>query len=227
MRILTRMNSGLIKGRSKGHTGMNESQLKAFFGIDLSIRNTGICFIPPEWDKKPDSLICKNVIIDEKDVTGIGYERRLLGISEQINSFIKDCIGCRNIDIHVALEEYAYSRRSRSSSSLAEIGGVVRSMIWRDFKVSTHLVGSGTARKNLMGKTRRKRRDDAAKGIKPLPIKSQVKKFLKNRSFFVKGWNNDVIDAFVVAYWKYCQVFRGSNFFEPSFESELIMRRKK
>ncbi len=203
-----------------------ENSVKSFLGIDLSIRNTGLCFIPPKWDKTPDSLVCKNVVIDEKNVTSVGYERRLVEISRQVSEFIKKCMGVSRLHLYVALEEYAYSRRSRSSSSLAEIGGVVRAMIWQNYGVSTDLVSSGTARKNLMGKTRRKRKDDRVKGIKPLPIKSQVKNFLKNRSFFLKGWNNDIIDAFVVAYWSYCQIFN-DNFFEPSFENELIMRRKK
>lgn len=191
-------------------------------GIDASIKNTGLFVLPDCWDGGLESIIYKSIVVDASDgLTNMGYEFRLKFISDQVVEFAMD----NNVDV-IGLEQYAFSRFSRSSRPLAELGGVLRVRLFTDMDICTTMVEASAARKKLMGGYRGKRKTDSARGIKVLSIKKQLEKFLKNRRFFLDGWDDNIIDAFAIAHFLYCKMHKVPSFFEPAHNNELVEVRR-
>ena len=103
-------------------------------GLDLSLRNTGMCRVPMDWDGKLDSLSydeywSKRMVGPKSTAEEVSYDdiRRRNEISSRILRF------AGSDTKHIAIEGYAFSRGKFGSASLtrlAELGGVVKSDIW-------------------------------------------------------------------------------------------------
>jgi len=195
--------------------------LKSVLGMDLATRESGFCFIPAGWDGDFGAL----------KFDGVGYD--LLGkIPER--SKLHAMMNAAKVAIRMirqyepdvlAVEDYAFSRQSSSTTMQAEIGGVVKSQILLGLDLVPGKVASTGARKFLTGGLRGKRKGDVEAGIKALPSKQQVKNFLNNRGMVFD--TDDQMDAFVVAYYTYCVVNEIQCRFTPIEEHEQIGRRRK
>ena len=187
-------------------------------GLDLATRHSGLCFIPHDWDGTFASLLTLSV---EYDLPGAMDEltkiSRIVATANEILRFIDV-----NEPEEIALENYAFSARSSSVTMQAEIGGIVKSQIYLALDRVPTVIPPASARKTLTGGLRGKRKEDRANGVKPLEAKKQVKVFLENRGFPFD--NEDVMDAFVVAYHQYVR-FNGVSpeiAFLPLEESEVM-----
>jgi hypothetical protein len=171
-------------------------------GLDLSLRNTGMCFIPPRWNGRKDSLVITSFPTVKTSPTygsaaAKAYEdiRRCLEIANKIVGFIK-----YNDARHASIEGYAYSfaggknreGASASVTKLAELGGVVKSQVVLSCKMAPIVIQPNSARKTAVGSLKRGKQKD------------QVKQILNTFGFSFS--NMDEMDAFVVGYALYCQV---------------------
>ena len=168
---------------------------ESVIGLDLSIRNTGVCCVPAGWDHTMGSLFLTSFGA-ERDGAALGNPHtlakleieRYLKISKGVVDFVK-----KHDVKHVAVERYAFSVKGSSSvTKLAELGGIVKSQLLLSCRVPGVPVSVGTARKHLTG------------GIKKGRPKEQVERFLKEVG--LRFDNMDEMDAFVIAYYWYCQV---------------------
>jgi len=140
-----------------------------YMGLDLSLTSTGIVVVNSAGDVLTSGVVASK----EKDM------ERLLEIRFQITQIMVDF----NVML-TAIEGYAYHiRNSRALTGLAELGGVVRSVLYASdnpyvdippASVKKFATGKGNARKDLM------------------------------RLAVYKRWgfeheSNDVVDAFVLA----------------------------
>jgi hypothetical protein len=173
-------------------------------GLDLSLRNTGMCRIPMDWDGKFSSLSfeeygSKRMVGPNNSVEEVSYDdiRRRNEISCKILRF------AGNGTKHIAIEGYAFSRGKSGSASLtrlAELGGVVKSDIWSALGITSIPIPSTSARKTVFGTMRRKGK-----------VKDQVEK-----RFVMDGFvfpSHDIMDAFVVAYAHYCTIYNTRSLF--------------
>lgn len=191
-------------------TSNSAIERKGVVGLDLSLSRAGICFIPGEWDGSIGSLVLDSVSAkkanlafgrpDRKAAEEIG---RYLRISKRIVDFIKK-VGTEK----VAVEGYAFSQKTASVTKLAELRGAVSTQIYLSCNCAVSVpVPPNTARKFLMGSLERKNQKD------------QVRVFLRERRFVFD--NDDLMDAFVVAYCYYGFVNRVRSRFVPQVEMEL------
>jgi hypothetical protein len=172
-------------------------------GLDLSLSNTGMCFVPPDWEGDVGSLVVASFkTTREKMAYGKPHvlaridTERYLQIADKVIRFVKEC-GVRD----VAVEGYAYSPvrtkkgqpvQSSSMTKLAELGGVVKSQLLLSCQSPAVPVASNTARKFVTG------------GLKRGKQKQQIEQFLRERGIVFDNW--DIMDAFVVAYCWYGQI---------------------
>jgi Holliday junction resolvasome RuvABC endonuclease subunit len=121
---------------------------------------------------------------------------RYLEIANKVVGFVK------RMDVHdVARENYRFSPmkdkqgkpiQSRSTTDLAELGGIVRSQLLLACGIPVVPIAPNTARKFVTG------------GLKKGKQKEQVSDFLRQRGLRFSNW--DEMDAFVIAYCFYGQV---------------------
>jgi len=183
-------------------------------GMDLAARHSGLCYIPKEWDGTQGGLICREIgynlkgKLDERTKIQI-----MLNVAKTALAMVHEFKPDR-----VVVEDYAFSRQSSSTTMQAEIGGVVRSQIYLSTNITVEPLSVTGARKFLTGGLRGKRSADASRGIRCLGAKEQVKKFLANRGIVFD--TEDIMDAFVVAYYRYCKLNGILCSFRPIAEHE-------
>ena len=173
-------------------------------GLDLSLRNTGMCRVPMDWDGKLDSLSydeywSKRMVGPKSTAEEVSYDdiRRRNEISSRILRF------AGSDTKHIAIEGYAFSRGKFGSASLtrlAELGGVVKSELWSALGITPIPIPSTSARKTVFGTMKRKGK-----------VKDQIEK-----RFVMDGFvfpSHDIMDAFVVAYAYYCIIYNTRSLF--------------
>jgi len=173
-------------------------------GLDLSLANTGMCFIPAHWEGDMDSLRLMSIRTTRKEaaygkphIIARLETERYLEIAERVVGFVKE-VGCSG---GIVKENYAYSPvrsknghpvQSASVTRLAELGGVIRSQVLMACHTPVVSVAVNSARKFLTG------------GIKRGKQKEQVDRFLQGSGLRFNNW--DEMDAFVVAYYWYGKI---------------------
>lgn len=173
---------------------MSETQ-KGVVGLDLSLEKTGMCFVPPDWNGSRESLRTyffrtkrsEKTLGSARVAAALEMERQLK-IADKVIQFVKSMMTYGDID--VAVENYAYSMHSASTTRLAELGGVIKSQVLLACKIPAVPISSGSARKFLTGGLKRGEKQ-----------KTQVEKFLRERN--IRFDTNDEMDAFAVAYYWY------------------------
>jgi hypothetical protein len=170
-------------------------------GLDLSLRNTGMCYVPPGWNGHFDTLFLSSFgtvktvpTYGKAQVKAFEEIRRSLDIANRIVGFLK-----RHEVRNVSIEGYAYSfagknkhEASASVTKLAELGGIVKSQIMLSCRTAPVVIQPNSARKIVVGPLKRG------------GAKEQVKVILKTFGFNFD--NLDEMDAFVTAYALYCEV---------------------
>lgn len=177
--------------------------MEGVVGVDLSLNRTGMCFVPAGWGGDLASLDYESV---ETKKIGESFGRphvlsrneieRWLTIANRVVKFI------RRVGVsHVAVERYAYSTvknkrgvpvQSSSVTSLAEMGGTVKSQILLGCRIAPVPLSSNTARKRVVGT------------LKMGKKKQQVKEILEKGGLVFPSL--DEMDAFVVGYAWYCDL---------------------
>jgi Holliday junction resolvasome RuvABC endonuclease subunit len=169
--------------------------MEGVVGLDLSLSNSGMCYIPPNWNGRLDELAYK-AFGTVKSVGTHGSEaalavdesRRRLAIANKVVGFIRQA-GVN----HVAVEGYAFSRKNSASvTRLSELGGSVKDQVALGCRLPCIPVPSSSARKTVVGKLKRG---------KP---KEQVEALLKIHGIHFPS--DDIMDAFVVGYAHYCKI---------------------
>lgn len=185
-------------------------------GVDLSLRNTGMCFIPYPWRGTYEE-VCYDEVSSKKKVSrndGAAAQaeddlRRRLLIAEDVCRFI-ECLPDRPTCSFVEEYAFSFSRKGRagpgssSVTKLAELGGVVKDRMWRQHNQLCVPVPSSRARKIVVG---------------PLKIgskKEQVAIKLATQGFVFPSM--DIMDAFVVAYAGYCLTYSVGSMFQQGGE---------
>jgi len=180
--------------------------MRGVVGLDLSMTNTGMCYIPPEWDGNIESLSFSSFGTKKSDMTFGKRElitkdelMRYISIANKVVGFIR-----KNKADRVVVEDYAYSKGKTGSSSvtkLCELGGTVKTQLVLVFKSTPVVLSASSARKSICGSLKRS---------KP---KEQLEELL--RSFGFRFNNYDEMDAFVVGYAFYCEINRVISKFKP------------
>lgn len=190
-------------------------------GIDLAPRHSGFCYIPPAWSGEMGELLCREVSygiplsLDERTKIQVMLNAAKVGLA-----MVSEC------SPHIiVVEDYAFSKHSSSTTMQAEIGGVVKSQIYLATNVTPEPIPSTRARSFMTGGLRGNRKGDAAAGIRALPAKKQVKAFLVNRGMAFE--TEDIMDAFVVAFYRYCDANGIPSMFAPIEEHEQVEHRVK
>jgi|GEM_PF-2532542 len=192
--------------------------MEGVVGLDLSLSRTGMCYIPAHWDGDMGALVCASVETQREDaaygkkhILSRLETERYLRIAERVVKFVK-----RSGVKHAARESYAYSpvkdRRgnpvqSASMTSLAELGGVIRSQLLLACAIPVVPVAPNTARKFVTG------------GLKKGKQKEQVDRFLQAKGLRFNNW--DEMDAFVIAYCHYGAVNDVRSRFLPQTELDF------
>lgn len=175
-------------------------ELFGVVGLDLSLKQTGVCYVPPGWCGNVDDLRVssiktkrgKDALGDLRVIASMEMER-CLEIAEFVIDFVRE-----NGASHVAKEHYAMSPvrnkkgqpvQSASITRLAELNGVVLSQLLLACGIGVVPVVASSARKFVTG------------GLKRGNPKEQVDRFLQSHG--VRFCNQDEMDAFVVAYARY------------------------
>lgn len=178
-------------------------------GLDLSLSRTGMCFIPTNWNGSFGDLAFESVSTKRTEVV---FGRASLRAREEIERYLRiahrvvNFIGKNNAK-NVSIEGYAYAQKTASVTKLAELGGVIKSQVLLTCKIVPVSIPSNTARKFVMGKLERKNQ------------KEQVRVFLKSKGFVFD--NDDLMDAFVVAYCCYGIIGNSRSRFVPQMDLEL------
>ena len=165
-------------------------------GLDLSLRQTGMCYIPEKWNFLHSSTVTKSIQTErEKGAKGNPHVLARLEVDRylKVAKGIVDFVRVHGVQ-HVVIENYAYSRSGMSSSvvALAELGGVVKSQLVLACKAPAVSVAVNSARSFLTG------------GLKRGGQKAQVDVFLRSLDF--RFDNYDEMDAFVVAFYWYSKI---------------------
>lgn len=150
-------------------------------GLDLSLRKTGMCAVPSEWE-----LDWRRVKIGiagaslRRDATAAEQAARLRDVRDAVLGFVRDVRPCR-----VALLDYAYA--AHGAHYAGELGGVVKVALL-DLGVPFSVVNEARAR-TMLGKYSRK------SGLK-------IKDWAVTRLVAAGApcdWPVDCLDAFVAA----------------------------
>lgn len=175
--------------------------MEGVVGLDLSLSNSGMCFIPPDWNGRLDELVYQAFGTKKGEGTrgneaalAVDESRRRLAIANKVVGFVRQT-GAR----HVAVEGYAFSFASKNKNQgsasitrLAELGGSVKDQIALGCRLPCIPIPSSSARKSVIGKLKRGK------------VKEQVEEFLRIQGIYFPS--NDIMDAFVVGYAHYCKV---------------------
>jgi len=149
---------------------MSKNNEQAIIGIDLSLSSTGISV------RNIDRYDFYNIKTSKK--TNI-YER-YIEISNKIIEIVKMYISLEPI---IYIEDYAFSRKSKSVHKLAELGGVVKTAIYSKLNVDFIAVPITSWKKKILGNGRLK--------------KSEIKKRTELKFNMIFN-NQDICDAFCI-----------------------------
>jgi len=189
--------------------------MRGVVGLDLSLRRTGMCYIPPDWDGSRLGLVTTSIPTErEKAAYGkphilarIESERQLM-IADQVIRFVN-----KTKARDVCVENYAFSTvkdkqgrpvQSSSITKLGELGGCVKTQVLLACKIPVVPIAGNTARKFLTG------------GLKKGGQKKQVERFLKQHDIWFD--NDDEMDGFVVGYCWYGKINNICSRFLPQVE---------
>lgn len=156
---------------------------RSIIGLDLSLRSTAACWIPPGWEGDINAVIMTSVGQElTKEATNEQRIERILAIADHLVAFYLK-FGADAVYI----EEYAFAAISSRATELHELGGVVKLKLFEVCGFAPQPVTASTCRKTLLQK---------------LPKKDQ-KQFTEDNVRSLRGdalyWNGDMIDAFCVA----------------------------
>lgn len=122
---------------------------ETILGLDLSERCAGLVILPEDW-VQDGAPVWHRVVAMTLDVPDRDTERaRILGCAELARQV--RAIAAEHRVTAVGVEAYAFSRRSTSAHRLAELGGIVRDRLYRDYDTVRSVVAS-SARKTLLGR---------------------------------------------------------------------------
>lgn len=155
-------------------------------GLDLSLRSTGLCALPVDWD-----FDLRNVKMGRtgyelrKDSTPKERIERLAQIAHDVSVF---CVNAKAI--RIGQEEYAYGAGGSRALELAESGGAVKVDLLETLGLASYPVQASNARKVLLQHVPR-----LGKGkTKPWVIAN-----VRRLGPIAETWTEDQCDAFVVA----------------------------
>lgn len=156
-------------------------------GLDMSLRSPAACYIPMGWaaDKRADTSKLTTWTYDgelPKEANDIDRLERIHQIASGLTRW------CSRLPIAgIYIESYAFSMKSKASTALHELGGVIRIDLYRCLDTVVQEVTASACRKTLLQR---------------LP-KADSKKFTERNVRRLGGaaleWNGDEVDAFVVA----------------------------
>jgi hypothetical protein len=152
-------------------------------GLDLSLTGAAGCALPCPWDGDLSR-------VRMMPMAGYGLKKDA-SVREQLDRIItiRDVVYefCREVQARkVGIEDYAFSAAGRITM-LAELGGSVKTCLWEDWATEPEIIKASSARKVLLQK---------------LPAKdSKLFTQVNVRSIgpIASKWNDDEIDAFVIA----------------------------
>lgn len=145
-------------------------------GLDLSLTGTGVVVIDKDGDINMQRVIGYALKEDSS-------EREIIERQMYIATEIVDVIKAVPERPRVAIEHYAFSKRSSSVTKLAELRGVVKSQIWLVFRLVPAIITVGEARRTVLGKGN--------------VAKSSILEILRRRGLTVGDHNT--ADAYVIA----------------------------
>ncbi len=152
-------------------------------GLDLSLTGAAACALPCPWDG--DLLDVRMMPMAgyklTNDASATERRERIISIRDAVLAF------CTKVQARrIWVEDYAFSAPGRITM-LAELGGTVKIDLWENWGVSVETVRASQARKVLLQKLPQK--------DSKLFTKINVQKLGGPAS----TWNEDQIDAFVIA----------------------------
>jgi hypothetical protein len=164
--------------------------LRGVVGLDLSLRSTAACYLPPSWSPAAPRFGIQFGTFGSKVERGDfeGRARRLAEIAEGVGDFVGTIFARRpSRDLAVAVEEYAYAAGAKSGVMLGELGGAVKAELWRRFGVAAFPMATSRARIYLLGKLPR------GKGTQGPAVQAAAARL------GLAFPTSDPVDAFVVA----------------------------
>lgn len=153
-------------------------------GLDLSLRAAAACWIPRGW--KGDTTKLKVGTWGEELTKGASLEdkiKRMIYIADSIVTWAEERTGVKAMFV----EDYAFQIRSASAAPLHELGGIVKRECYVRLGLALTPVNISSGRKTLLQKL-------PGKGAKEFTERNVRR--LKGEALY---WNNDEVDAFVVA----------------------------
>ena len=151
--------------------------LRKVLGLDLSLTGLGMVVLGAEGE------VLFSETVGERLSRGASVREkieRLLYLSGRVLEVVKT-----HEPDAVVIEDYAYGARFGATFDLGELGGVVKTSLWLRCKIEPIMVGSGTARKVVLGHGR--------------PKKAEIIPMLRKMGGVFKDHNE--ADAYVVAEW--------------------------
>ncbi len=118
-------------------------------GLDLSLRAPGVAILPNQWDLSGDAVFtCVVKDAPKSSCRGERYTK----IAGRIVTVIAANVGALT-STRVFIEAAAFSRGHQSAHlELAELGGAVRSALWKELGLRTEDITASHARAVLLGK---------------------------------------------------------------------------
>ena len=122
----------------------NKSENKVI-GLDLSLRSTGI-----GWTDYKTGEISTECFRTDANVRKIV---RMLRVSDAVRKAVEKYPSGTRSGVKVFIEDYAWKGKG-NVQDLAELGGVVKSVLWREYRIDPIPVGPSTIKKWLTGNGR-------------------------------------------------------------------------
>lgn len=158
-------------------------RVQCAIGLDLSLRASAACAIPLDWGQRLDRVVTEIFGSDLKaDAKEEERLRRIDEIATGVSRFIRSVSTAPKI----FLESYAFAQSGSHAREVAELTGLVKWSLWKEWGEAPTPIVASRARKILLQKLPRK------------DVKSFVHRNVK-RIPGADGWTNDEADSFTIA----------------------------
>lgn len=180
--------------------------MSSVLAIDLAPKHTGVCYIPSDWNGDFYLLrMGKWSRYTDSKIEGVEKFMAMKEICQFVGTYIDIC----KPDA-VVMEGYAFMQRSNSAHVMAEFGGVLAFWLWQNYNIVLEHVIVSQARRAVVGKIRR--------GKLFKSVKDTLRDFFTAHGFYFG--DEDVIDAFVVGYYKFMLMNDATCIFSSISEEE-------